>query len=412
MTKYFNLFIICAFFLAVFSGCEKDVKVSGITVEPKDLILHKGDVVQLACMVTPYSADNKSVKWTSKDVSVATVSEIGLVTAVAEGETQIVVTTDDGHFSDVVSVMVARGSPAGDSIALIKLYEISLNLPAWDFSQPMDQWQGVVLNDIRRVEYITLNNRISITDCLDVSIGNLACLKRLDLFAYYAASDVIIPPEIRMLTELQYLCLNYGFIGVIPPEWGNFEKLEFLEIANSQLAKGVPKELGNLVNLKRLDLINNQLIGSIPKELGNLAKLEGLDLTNNQLTGSIPKELGNLANLKGLDLTNNPLTGSIPKELGNLAKLEELSLKSNQLTGNIPRELGNLSNLKRLSIDYNQLTGEIPQELGNLPKLNHLELMYNSLSGTIPQSLLDRFDHRPFCPQNGTTFDNLDCSGY
>ena len=292
MTKYFNLFIIGVLFLAVFSGCEKDVKVSGITVEPKELILSKGDVAQLACMITPYSADNKSVRWKSKDISVATVSETGFVTAVSDGETQIVATTDDGHFSDMVSVKVVHGSSAEDSIALIKLYEIALNLPDWDLTKPMDQWQGVVLNDSRRVVSITPpSSLISISGSLDASIGNLACLKRLELLAYYAASDVIIPPEIGMLTELQWLAFFYGFTGVIPPKLGNLAKLEVLWIEGNQLTKGIPKELGNLANIERLFMENNQLTGEIPQELGNLKRLSDFGLRDNFLSGSIPQSL-------------------------------------------------------------------------------------------------------------------------
>ena len=39
---------------------------------------------------------NKNVTWSSSDEAVATVSETGLVTAVAEGTATIMVTTEDG----------------------------------------------------------------------------------------------------------------------------------------------------------------------------------------------------------------------------------------------------------------------------------------------------------------------------
>ena len=310
MTKSSYLFIICAFSLAIFSSCEKGVKVSGIIVEPKNLYLSKGDVAQLTYMVTPYSADNKSVRWESKDISIATVSETGFVTAISDGETQIVVMTNDGHFTDVVSVTVLRGSPAEDSIALVKLYEIATNLPNWDFTKPMDTWEGVVLNEKRRVLYI--ENLWSVSKPLDASIGNLTCLKSLYLADSYLTNTIIIPPEIGMLTSLQYLSF-WGFVGTIPPE------------------------LGNLIHLQHLDL-------------------------------------------------------------------------PGKLTGTIPPELGNLTELKHMDFMFNQLTGNIPEELGNLTKLETLYLFGNQLSGTIPQSLLDQFGYSSFCPQNGTNFDNLNCS--
>jgi len=363
MNKSLTLLILFTLFLAFFSGCEKEVKVSGIIVEPKNVYLSKGDVVQLACLVTPYSADNKSVRWSSKDDAIATVSQTGLVTAIAEGKTRIAATTKDGNFSDTVSVIVARGSPAGDSIALIKLYEIAENLN-WNLTKPMDTWEGVVLNSNRRVIYINHNDFIYISKNVDSTIGNLAYLKSLFLSAAYAIVDVTIPVEIGLLKELQELILCEGFTG------------------------------------------------TIPLELGSLSNLEWLDIYHNKITGGIPKELGNLNNLKSLFIFFNDLAGKIPEELGNLSKLESLNLWGNKLTGEIPEELGYLVELEKLSLEYNQLNGEIPKTLGNLNKLYYLNLTYNSLSGPIPQSLLDRFEKWSFCPQKGTKFDNLDCSGY
>jgi hypothetical protein len=312
MKKSFYLLIVCGIFVTcLFSGCKKDVKVSGIIVEPKNLYLNTGDVTQLSYMVTPYGADNKSVKWISNDISVATVSKAGFVTALSDGETQIVATTYDGYFTDTVSITVLRGSPAGDSIALIKLYEIAVNL-TWDLTKSMDMWEGVVLNANRRVVYIT---EIFILKQLDASIANLFQLKSLSVSAAYATNTVIIPAEIGMLTELQYLNFHEGFTGTIPPELGNLTKLKELVLYHNQLTGSIPKELGNLTNLNWVSVFHNQLTGNIPKELGNLAKLEGLNLWANRLTGEIPQELGNLKTLFNIDLKNNSLSGNIPQPL-------------------------------------------------------------------------------------------------
>jgi hypothetical protein len=312
MKKSFFLLIICVLFLAAVSSCKKEVKVSGIIVEPKNLYLSKGDVAQLVYMITPYSADNKSVSWTSRDASVATVSATGLVTAISGGKTQIVATTNDGHLTDTVSVTVVRGSPAGDSIALVKLYEIASHLPYWDLSKPMDTWEGVVLNKNRRV--LKIGYPFCISKPLDVSIGNLACLISLSITADYYADPISIPPEIEMLTELQHLVL-WSFTGTIPLGLENLTKLETLGLFGYKITGNIPKELGNLTHLKRMQLESCLLTGSIPKELGNLAKLETLYLGDNQLTGTIPEELTNLKNLYNLNLTHNSLSGNIPQLL-------------------------------------------------------------------------------------------------
>ena len=271
MKKSFYLLLIACGIAAtfLFSTCEKDVKVSGIIVEPKSLYLSKGDVAQLAYMVTPYSADNKSIKWRSDDTTIATVSGTGLVTAISEGKTQITATTDDGHFTDVVSVTVMRGSPAGDSIALIKLYEIAAhNLPKWDFTKPMDQWGGVVLNSDRRVVYITGGEiyLLGITAPLDASIGNLTCLKQLVLGTYYDG-NFAIPAAIGQLAGLEILGFTGGFSGTLPPGLGNLVKLKALYITYTQLTGSIPQELENLKNLQELYLAYNSLSGTIPQSL-------------------------------------------------------------------------------------------------------------------------------------------------
>jgi len=317
MNKLLTLLILCTLSLALFSGCEKEVKVLGIIVEPKNVCLSKGDVVQLTYLVTPYSADNKSVRWESKDDAIATVSQTGLVTAIAEGKTQIIATTKDGHYSDTVSVTVfGNSSPTGDSIALVKLNEIATNLPYWNFSQPMETWEGVVLNAERRVVSIYYDYEISISKPLDASIGNLSCLKSLSLSKkFYAIDNFIIPSEIGMLSELQELKLFYGFSGAIPPELGNLKQLEGLFLYQNSFTGGIPKELGNLSNLNYLVIGDCQLTGNIPEELGKLDKLEHLILNDNQLTGEIPQKLENLRMLYNLGLSYNSLSGKIPESL-------------------------------------------------------------------------------------------------
>ncbi len=160
-----------------------------------------------------------------------------------------------------------------------------------------------------------------------------------------------------------------------------------LVLRNNSLVGVIPPQLGNLDNLQWLDLGFNELSGLIPPELGNLSKLEVLHLLGNQLSGSIPSELGSLSNLIWLHLNINRLSGPIPPELGSLSKLEQLDLNSSRLSGSIPPELGSLSNLKVLVLHGNQLSGKIPLELGSLSNLVSLYLSGNQLSGCVPDRL-------------------------
>ena len=133
------------------------------------------------------------------------------------------------------------------------------------------------------------------------------------------------------------------------------------------------------------------MTGEIPPELGNLESMEVLDLGGNNLTGEIPPELGNLKSMKVLDLGGNNLTGEIPPELGNLKSMKVLDLGGNNLTGEIPPELGNFYPVLRgLDLSGNNLTGEIPPELARLRGpggLNVLRLNGNRFTGCIPAAL-------------------------
>ena len=183
-----------------------------------------------------------------------------------------------------------------------------------------------------------------------------------------------------------------NLVGTIPKHLGNLSNLEKLYLHENKLTGSIPPHLGNLSELERLELDDNELTGSIPPHLGNLSELERLKLYDNELTGSIPSALGNLSNLEWLWLENNRLTGSIPPHLGNLSNLEELKLNHNDLTGSIPAHLGNLSNLELLWLYGNELTGSIPAHLGDLEDLEELLLGGNRLTGPIPTQLGDLTD--------------------
>ena len=76
------------------------VSVKKITIDNKtDLQVGTGatkTTEQLLATITPANATNKNVTWSSSDISVATVSATGLVTAVKAGSATITVTSEDG----------------------------------------------------------------------------------------------------------------------------------------------------------------------------------------------------------------------------------------------------------------------------------------------------------------------------
>lgn len=88
----------------------KLVNVTGVTLDKDTLELEEGKTATLTAAVAPADATDKTVTWTSSKENVATVTG-GMVTAVAEGEATITVTTADGSFTATCKVTV---TPKGE----------------------------------------------------------------------------------------------------------------------------------------------------------------------------------------------------------------------------------------------------------------------------------------------------------
>jgi hypothetical protein len=87
------------------------VPVTGVSLDKTSATITAGGTDQLTATVTPAEATNKSVTWASDNTAAATVSDSGLVTAVAAGTATITVTTVDGGYTATCAVTVtAAGS--------------------------------------------------------------------------------------------------------------------------------------------------------------------------------------------------------------------------------------------------------------------------------------------------------------
>ncbi len=142
--------------------------------------------------------------------------------------------------------------------------------------------------------------------------------------------------------ELQLNANN--MIGVVPPEIGDFSRLEELQIDNNTLSGSIPSEIGNLTDLRIMFLDNNQFSGNIPASFGNLVNLQILYLDNNELSGPIPTTFQNMNNLQNLEFFNNEID-SLPDLSGVNIQANKLRVYNNRLTfddliPNIPTRFG------------------------------------------------------------------------
>ena len=95
------------------ASCNVSVtqSVSGIHFENARLGLYETEAYTLTPVITPATATNTAVTWTTSDASIANVSAAGIVTARAPGTAIITATTVDGGFSDSVTITVNKMVP-------------------------------------------------------------------------------------------------------------------------------------------------------------------------------------------------------------------------------------------------------------------------------------------------------------
>ena len=87
-----KFFIPLAATLIFVCSCEKEPKevaVTGVSIDQSTVEMMIGEKKQLSAVITPADATDQNITWSSSKKSVATVSDRGLVTAVAEGTTTI-----------------------------------------------------------------------------------------------------------------------------------------------------------------------------------------------------------------------------------------------------------------------------------------------------------------------------------
>jgi len=119
-TKQFIVLAISLILISVLGiQCEEDstVEVSSVLINKSELSLNTGESFTFTTLILPGNADNKEVIWESSDENIAT-AEKGVVSAIAEGNANITVTTNDGAKSAVCILTVSDPIVAVTGISL------------------------------------------------------------------------------------------------------------------------------------------------------------------------------------------------------------------------------------------------------------------------------------------------------
>lgn len=107
-------------------------RVTGISLSEATVELKPGETRQLTATVLPQNASNAEVTWYSDKENIATVSQSGLVTAVAPGEATVHVVTSDG--GKMASCLVKVGTPVKGVTLSMSSASLYVGDPSLDIS--------------------------------------------------------------------------------------------------------------------------------------------------------------------------------------------------------------------------------------------------------------------------------------
>lgn len=102
---------------------DTSIPVQGVQITGQKFELKVGDKDYPKVTVTPDTATNKNVTWTSKNVNVATVNSAGQIYAVGEGKTTITVSSEEN--SNIFDIYVLEVKPAYNDEASVKEVKIT-----------------------------------------------------------------------------------------------------------------------------------------------------------------------------------------------------------------------------------------------------------------------------------------------
>ncbi|KAH6559033.1 hypothetical protein KP509_1Z031300 [Ceratopteris richardii] len=177
------------------------------------------------------------------------------------------------------------------------------------------------------------------------------------------------PETLLSLTTLVEIRLaNNNFTGPIPETISNLKLLEELWLGGTNTITGpIPKGLASLRNMRILTLWASFLYDTLPPEWGVWVNLTYLNIHKANLHGNLPSEWGaNFTKVTQLHLYNNELTGPIPDSWKGMTSLQDFRLMNNYLTGPVPSWISQLPKLNNLSdFSCNYFKGTAPSVLNS-----------------------------------------------
>ena len=150
--------------------------VSGVSLNYEALTMYVGKSATLTATVEPDTASNKEVTWSSSDTSVATVKN-GTINALKEGNSNIVVTTNEGNYTATCALTVINEeeeTPYVPDTSDTNIYQITTaNLNEGTYDSSKDEYTFSVNKNYKQI-YVNVPDKTIILELNGVTIENNA----------------------------------------------------------------------------------------------------------------------------------------------------------------------------------------------------------------------------------------------
>ncbi len=150
--------------------------VSGVSLNYEALTMYVGKSATLTATVEPDTASNKEVTWSSSDTSVATVKN-GTISALKEGNSNIVVTTKEGNYTAACALTVVteeEDTPYVPDTSDTNIYFVTTsNLNEGTYDSSKDEYTFSVNKNYKQI-YVNVPDKTIILELNGVTIENNA----------------------------------------------------------------------------------------------------------------------------------------------------------------------------------------------------------------------------------------------
>lgn len=206
----------------------KTVLASNIVLSANSEIIAVGETLQLNATISPDNTTNKTINWTSTNTQVASVSALGLVTALSEGSTQIIASSVDGSNlsaicdltveNQFVKITQIKISPSNARIAVGNSLTLSALVSPDNATNPAIAWSSTnpsvaTVSDDGKVTAVEDGEAVIIASTLDGSNLSATCPISVYTETILVESIILNPSKIEGDVNEAY-----GIIATVLPE--------------------------------------------------------------------------------------------------------------------------------------------------------------------------------------------------